>query len=133
MGKGEPGGRQGFVSLSVGNQVSGPVGRPLSISVLLAVQLAVPRVARYLALSLSVSLFLPAAAIRVSLLPRDVHATLSAVRAVSVLFVNIAVHTYVLVAPWFLSRASWLLVEGGKEGVVEGGKYRREVVNVAEV
>lgn len=30
-------GRQGFVSLSVGNQVSGPVGRPLSISVLLAV------------------------------------------------------------------------------------------------
>lgn len=29
-------GRQGFVSLSVGNQVSGPVGRPLSISVLLA-------------------------------------------------------------------------------------------------
>lgn len=98
MGKGEPGGRQGFVSLSVGNQVSGPVGRPLSISVLLAVQLAVPRVARYLALSLSVSLFLPAAAIRSSLLPRDVHATLSAVRVVSVLFVNIAVHTYVLVA-----------------------------------
>lgn len=34
---GECSGRQGFVSLSVGNQVSGPVGRPLSISVLLAI------------------------------------------------------------------------------------------------
>lgn len=36
-------GRQGFVSLSVGNQVNGPVGRPLSISVLLAAYNA-PRV-----------------------------------------------------------------------------------------
>lgn len=36
-GAGECSGRQGFVSLSVGNQVSGPVGRPLSISVLLAI------------------------------------------------------------------------------------------------
>lgn len=55
MGKGEPGGRQGFVSLSVGNQVSGPVGRPLSISVLLAVQLAVPRASRVISRSRSPS------------------------------------------------------------------------------
>lgn len=53
MGKGEPGGRQGFVSLSVGNQVSGPVGRPLSISVLLAVQLAVPRASRVISRALA--------------------------------------------------------------------------------
>lgn len=47
------------MSLSVGNQVSGPVGRPLSISVLLAVQLGVPRrvaLSRALSLSLSSSL-----------------------------------------------------------------------------
>lgn len=36
-------GRQGFVSLSVGNQVSGPVGRPLSISVLLVAYNALGR------------------------------------------------------------------------------------------
>lgn len=57
VGKGAPGGRQGFVSLSVGNQVSGPVGRPLSISVLLAVQHTVPRVR--VALSRALTLCLP--------------------------------------------------------------------------
>ena len=47
------------MSLSVGNQVSGPVGRPLSISVLLACATRCAA-SRYLALSLSACLFLPA-------------------------------------------------------------------------
>lgn len=51
-------GRQGFVSLSVGNQVNGPVGRPLSISVLLAAYNA-PRVVISRSLFLSSYLLAP--------------------------------------------------------------------------
>lgn len=53
----QPGGRQGFVSLSMGNQVSRLVGRPLSISVLLTVCNSLCRVRRILSRAFALHLF----------------------------------------------------------------------------